>query len=244
MRTESHVRSLFGLVCNACEGISAFGSGSTLAAVSSMFRPARSHIACSTAPKFAYHSAKHRQLAKVSPLVRRASGKATPGSETISSSRRSLLFAILGSSSAAAAYFLWPDTSRSAPTYANVALSPAHFTPVTVTATEPCLDPNTRLITLTVPRQSLPPLRESIFAPVWSIFIKDDDIQVERPYTPLEGIDEDGRMKFWVKRYPKGEVGRWLHTKKVGDQIEIRGPLQTWRWQDNEWDEIVMVRVY
>lgn len=96
-------------------------------------------------------------------------------------------------------------------------------------------------MTLTVPPNLLPPLHGSVFAPVWSIFIKDDDIQVERPYTPLEGIDEAGRMKFWIKRYPKGEVGRWLHSKNVGDTVEIRGPLRTWTWLENTWDEVVMV---
>jgi cytochrome-b5 reductase len=78
-------------------------------------------------------------------------------------------------------------------------------------------------------------------APIWSIYIKDDDIQVERPYTPLEGVSEDGRMLFWIKKYEKGEVGRWLHSKNVGDTIEIRGPLKTWLWQEGAWDEVVMV---
>ncbi|KIP07019.1 hypothetical protein PHLGIDRAFT_118452 [Phlebiopsis gigantea 11061_1 CR5-6] len=96
-------------------------------------------------------------------------------------------------------------------------------------------------MTLTVPRESIPPLQEGLFAPIWSIFIKDDDIQVERPYTPLEGIDAHGRMKFWIKRYPKGEVGRWLHSKCEGDRIEVRGPLKSWPWQGHKWDEIVMI---
>lgn len=97
-------------------------------------------------------------------------------------------------------------------------------------------------MTLTVPRQSIPSLNETAFQPIWSIYIKDDDIQVERPFTPLEGMDSEGRMKFWIKRYERGEVGRWLHSKKVGDKIEIRGPLKTWPWQEGEWDEVVMVR--
>lgn len=139
-----------------------------------------------------------------------------------------------------AAYFFWPDASRSAPTYTNATLSPSYFTPVTVTATEQCKDPNTRLMTLTVPREAMPS-DSTILAPIWSIYIKDDDIQVERAYTPLEGIDEEGRMRFWVKKYPKGEVGRWLHSKHVGDKIEIRGPLKTWAWQEEKWDEVVMI---
>lgn len=142
-----------------------------------------------------------------------------------------------------ASYFFWPDPSRAAPTKTSALLSPSYFTPVVVASTELCTDPSTRLMTLTVPRQSVPKLQEAAFDPVWSIFIKDDDIQVERPFTPLEGIDSDGRMKFWVKKYEKGEVGRWLHSKRAGDVIEIRGPLKTWPWQDNKWDEIIMVRL-
>ena len=181
-----------------------------------------------------------RRAAKPS-LVKRfyASGATAQSSNTLR--RVALWTSALGGVSIVGAYFVWPDVSRSAPTLANVALSPSHFTPVAVTSTTQCKDPNTRLMTLTVPRESMPPLQEGLFAPIWSIFIKDDDIQVERPYTPLEGIDDRGRMKFWIKRYPKGEVGRWLHSKREGDQIEVRGPLKSWPWQERKWDEIVMV---
>lgn len=175
---------------------------------------------------------------RVPLLARNLSAQPAPTNKT----RPVAVLGVLGVGSLVAAYFLWPDASRAAPTYSNVALSPTHFTPVTVTASQPCKDPNTLLMTLTVPPHLLPPLHSSAFAPIWSIFIKDDDIQVERPYTPLEGIDEHGRMKFWIKRYPRGEVGRWLHTKIVGDKIEIRGPLKTWNWVHDAWDEVVMVR--
>ncbi|TRM68315.1 hypothetical protein BD626DRAFT_545452 [Schizophyllum amplum] len=99
-------------------------------------------------------------------------------------------------------------------------------------------------MTLTLPPEQLKSLQASdsgAYQPIWSVFIKDDDIQVERPYTPLYGIDNEGRMSFWVKKYPKGEVGRWLHGKTEGDRIEIRGPITTWPWQDGMWDEVVMI---
>ncbi|TFY81807.1 hypothetical protein EWM64_g2198 [Hericium alpestre] len=48
-------------------------------------------------------------------------------------------------------------------------------------------------------------------------------------------------MRFWVKRYPKGEVGRWLHSKRVGETIAIRGPLKTFPVYEGTWDEIVML---
>ncbi|KAI0081677.1 ferredoxin reductase-like protein [Panus rudis PR-1116 ss-1] len=142
---------------------------------------------------------------------------------------------------AASAYLFWPDTSRSAPTFEHSTLSPAHFTPVTVVASEPCSEESHRMITLKLPKESIPPLETSALQPIWSIFIKDDDIQVERPYTPLDGFDDNGCMRFWIKKYPRGEVGRWLHSKQPGEKIEIRGPLKTWPWQDGIWDEVVMI---
>ncbi|KAH8105938.1 ferredoxin reductase-like C-terminal NADP-linked domain-containing protein [Cristinia sonorae] len=172
--------------------------------------------------------------------LRRTSTSSVPLSS--STKRSSVIFAAtVGGSALVAAYLFWPDSSRSAPTYENAKLSPTHFTPVNVTASIPCSNPETRLVTLAVPRQSLPDIQEASFSPIWSVFIKDDDIQVERPYTPLEGIDDQGNLKFWIKRYPKGEVGRWIHSKTIGEQIEIRGPLKTWVWQEEKWDEVVMV---
>lgn len=146
----------------------------------------------------------------------------------------------LGSIAGASFYLFYPDASRSAPTLTKGQLSPSHFTPTTVTLNDTC-GPDSKLLQLTIPPNLLPHPSSESFAPVWSVFIKDDDIQVERPYTPLEGIDEHGRMLFWIKKYPKGEVGRWLHSKNVGEQIELRGPLKTWHWKDDTWDEIVMV---
>ncbi|KAG6911207.1 hypothetical protein DXG01_003074 [Tephrocybe rancida] len=142
-------------------------------------------------------------------------------------------------------YFFYPDASRSAPTLATSPLSATHFTPTRVTSNV-VSGPDTKLLEVTVPPELLPRddaagSPESPFAPIWSVYIKDDDIQVERPYTPLEGIDKDGRMLFWIKKYPKGEVGRWLHSKTPGENIELRGPLKTWHWKEDEWDEIVMI---
>nr|GAT53903.1 NADH-cytochrome B5 reductase [Mycena chlorophos] len=141
---------------------------------------------------------------------------------------------------AAAAYLTVPDKSRHAPTVDDAELSPSHFTRATLTSSETS-GPDTKLLVLTVPgfsKLKIPPFA----MPIWSVCIKDDDIQVERAYTPLRGIDDAGRMEFWVKRYPRGEVGRWLHSKHVGDTVEFRGPLTTWAWKDGaHWDEIVMI---
>ena len=145
----------------------------------------------------------------------------------------------LGVVSASVYYVLVNSPSRAAPTSLTAPLSPTHFTTVTLTASTSCT-PYTKLLTLKLPSHLIPDA--SVRMPIFSVYVKDSDIQVERPYTPLEGIDAQGQMQFWVKRYQGGEVGRWLHERKVGEQIEVRGPVPTWTWQDGDWDEIVMVR--
>jgi cytochrome-b5 reductase len=153
-------------------------------------------------------------------------------------SRRPLISAFIGLGAGAALYLFLPDPSRGAPTLDHASLSHQHFTPTRVVASQKS-GPHTKLLKIAIDPDLLPP-RDS-FDPVWSVYIKDDDIQVERPYTPLQGVDENGHMLFWIKKYPKGEVGRWLHSKNTGDRIELRGPIKTWTWKQDSWDEVVMV---
>ncbi|KAH9077266.1 ferredoxin reductase-like protein [Lactarius deliciosus] len=113
-------------------------------------------------------------------------------------------------------------------------MSPNYFIPATVSDISQT-GPDLAVLTLTLPddAHSTTDGDASSFEPIWSIFVKDDDIQVERPYTPLHGFDENGNIKLWVKRYQRGEVGRWLHSKRTGDTVEIR--------VKGKWDEIVMI---
>ena len=145
-------------------------------------------------------------------------------------------------------YYLFPPSKNqyysvlndiSSRSDAPTTLVPTKWSPVSLIASEET-SKDTRLLTLSIPPHLIP---STSTQPIWSIYIKDDDIQVERPYSPLEGIDESGKIKLWVKKYSKGEVGRWLHSKKPGERIEIRGPVQTWlhEHRPGEWDEIIMV---
>ena len=155
--------------------------------------------------------------------------------ERIPAQRR--LTTILVSFAAGASIYLFlPDPNKPAPAIDKLPLAPYRFTPTTVLSNQD-VGPNTKLLRLAVPPHAIPQSTE----PIWSVFIKDDDIQVERPYTPLYGIDEKGHMLFWIKKYPRGEVGRWLHAKRPGSHVEIRGPTPTWPWKNEDWDEIVMV---
>lgn len=85
---------------------------------------------------------------------------------------------------------------------------------------------------------------------IWSVEVKQPDIMVTRSYTPLplyfmksehtrsgerepllrvidndvEDYDKGGVMTFYIKRYDNGEVSRYLCNRKIGDEIELRGP--------------------
>jgi hypothetical protein len=164
----------------------------------------------------------------------------SPSTNSHSRLRLSTLAFITTTGVLVSSYFLWPSKYRGSPTFSHRPLSPSYFIPVTISENSQ-VGPDLAVLTLSVPPDSRPPdENDPSLDPIWSIFIKDDDIQVERPYTPLFGIDE-GVIKLWVKRYPRGEVGRWLHSKQPGDTIEIRGPLKTFPFREGEWDEVVMV---
>lgn len=191
--------------------------------------------------------------------------------------------------SGSAYLFFWSNSEPSRP------LSPFYWSSVIIESSEHSpTDPSTKIITLRIPQTLVPSNSpESITSyinPIHSIYVKDSDIQVERPYTPLFGIaplrraggiheseattnglsstsssttlasslpgnalaaadssDENAYLaSFWIKKYEHGEVGRWLHSKRPGDALEIRGPVVTLDFEKEikkgNFDEVVMVR--
>ncbi|KAK4227084.1 altered inheritance of mitochondria protein 32 [Podospora fimiseda] len=69
---------------------------------------------------------------------------------------------------------------------------------------------------------------------VWSVEVKQPQIQVARDYTPLPPLtkeEEDEMIKKWrlrflIRQMPKGEVSTYISRLQVGDQIELRGLKQ------------------
>ncbi|CCG24121.1 Cyc2 protein [Candida orthopsilosis Co 90-125] len=85
---------------------------------------------------------------------------------------------------------------------------------------------------------------------IWSVEIKQPDINVVRSYTPLpmyymkseytrsgekkpllkilnpevDDLDKNGTMCLYVKRYKQGEVSRYITDREIGDELELRGP--------------------
>ncbi|WVQ99303.1 hypothetical protein IAU59_006435 [Kwoniella sp. CBS 9459] len=73
------------------------------------------------------------------------------------------------------------------------------------------------------------------------MMIKSPDIQIERPYTPINDPVKDGNVRMVVKRVRGGEVGRVVHSLKGGDEVGIRGPIPTFSIYPNRYDRIIMI---
>ena len=68
---------------------------------------------------------------------------------------------------------------------------------------------------------------------VWSVMFKQPQLQIGRDYTPLPitaatplTVDEEneGYLRFFIRKDPFGEVSRYLHNLNIGADIELRGP--------------------
>jgi ferredoxin-NADP reductase len=95
---------------------------------------------------------------------------------------------------------------------------------------------------------------------LWSVEVKQPEIQVVRRYTPLpmyymQGLDgksllrllggkeeDEGRMVLLVKKYNDGEVSRWLHRMPVGSIVELRGPFVGHRFPYSPIDKAAPMR--
>jgi len=64
---------------------------------------------------------------------------------------------------------------------------------------------------------------------------------VVRPYTPISTNDDKGYFELLVKMYPGGAVSEYIYNRKVGDHIEVKGPLATFRYAANSKKSIGML---
>ena len=62
---------------------------------------------------------------------------------------------------------------------------------------------------------------------VWSIQLKQPQLQIARSYTPLpptQRADSSANLRFLIRREFEGEVSSYLHRLDLGDTVELRGP--------------------
>jgi cytochrome-b5 reductase len=83
--------------------------------------------------------------------------------------------------------------------------------------------------------------------PIWrilSLFVREPTLQIERPYTPLYADSLTGPrgaepIQLLVKRYPDGEMGKYVHSLQRGQGVGLRGPEVT--WQDTQAKHLVLL---
>ena len=62
---------------------------------------------------------------------------------------------------------------------------------------------------------------------IWSVSIKQPQLQIEREYTPLPPLDsaeDHGVLRFFLKHEPHGEVSGYLRALREGATVDVRGP--------------------
>ena len=81
---------------------------------------------------------------------------------------------------------------------------------------------------------------------VWSISIKQPQLQIARDYTPLPplssspggpegrhgGTANDGDLNIWIRREVRGEMSNYLHALPINAKVEIRGPKLEYQLPD------------
>lgn len=67
-----------------------------------------------------------------------------------------------------------------------------------------------------------------------------DGKNVIRPYTPIHQ-DENGTLQLLVKVYPNGNMSKKFGELKVGDTLDIKGPLPKFKYEANKYKQIGMI---
>ncbi|TVY81590.1 putative FAD-binding protein [Lachnellula suecica] len=107
---------------------------------------------------------------------------------------------------------------------------PPRFTPFTIVSREE-VSPTSIVLTLRpgtkdASTKYVDPYKEWWERGTWSVEVKQPQLQIARAYTPLpprEG-DQDGDIRFLIRKEHKGEVSGYLHNLPVGGRVELRGP--------------------
>jgi cytochrome-b5 reductase len=108
--------------------------------------------------------------------------------------------------------------------------NPPRFTPFTLIKRE-IVSPSSIILTLRPKSELLKkdvsdPYKESWEKGPWSVEVKQPELQIARPYTPLPPAESDNRsdLRFLIRKEHKGEVSGYLHALPVGSKLELRGP--------------------
>lgn len=133
-------------------------------------------------------------------------------------------FGVAATSSTALVVIYWfsDDINQQIP------LQPSKFTPFTLTSKE-FISPTCRIFTLKpISSKNNSSIYEDAWKKgVWSIQVKQPQLQIARSYTPLppaQGEQNTSNLRLLIRREPQGEVSSYLHNLPLGATIELRGP--------------------
>jgi ferredoxin-NADP reductase len=103
---------------------------------------------------------------------------------------------------------------------------PPRFTPFTVVKRD-IVSPTSVILTVRRFANGTGDLYREIWdRGVWSVEVKQPQLQIARSYTPLPPIQpvEYSELRFLIRKERNGEVSGYLHNLHPGSQIELRGP--------------------
>lgn len=107
---------------------------------------------------------------------------------------------------------------------------PPRFTPFTIIKKE-AVSPTSIILTLRPQRSPLNENTADIYKEwwdhgVWSVEVKQPELQIARSYTPLPPSKphENSDLRLLIRKEHNGEVSGYLHRLTAGSKIELRGP--------------------
>ncbi|CAO3591095.1 unnamed protein product [Absidia cylindrospora] len=62
-----------------------------------------------------------------------------------------------------------------------------------------------------------------------------------RPYTPTSKEETQGHVDFVIKNYPEGKMSKHIHNLKIGDELEIKGPISKYNWDEKAKENVGMI---
>jgi len=122
----------------------------------------------------------------------------------------------------------------------NVALDPNNFKQFKLKQIE-TVNHNTKIFRFALDSQS-----QELGLPVASCIVIKANIgengkPVIRPYTPVSSNDEKGYFDLIVKNYDAGVMSKYLHGLKIGNSIEVKGPISKIPYTPNMKKNIGMI---
>ncbi|KAI7876565.1 ferredoxin reductase-like protein [Lichtheimia hyalospora FSU 10163] len=62
-----------------------------------------------------------------------------------------------------------------------------------------------------------------------------------RPYTPTSPEEAEGYFDLIVKEYAEGKMSKRIANLKVGDTLEMKGPIPKYNWDENKVENVGMI---